>query len=147
VWWQPIVSLLLGITGWFATSFLARPWLDFLNLRSQVHEEIIFTVNAGPMTVHTPDYEKAVESLRRLGAKVQATDVTAPRLLRRFLSKCGYDLTMAGGNLIGLSNSLNLPARYLHADKIEKGLRLPRTSNKEFLDSIRKEISRGSPSG
>jgi hypothetical protein len=53
-------------------------------------------------SLHTPDYEKAVESLRRLGAKVQATDVTAPRLLRRFLSKGGYDLTMAGRNLIGL---------------------------------------------
>ena len=141
--WSAIGAALLGIAGWIVASFFTRPFLDFLTLRSQVHEEIIFTGNAGPMTVGTASYENAVESLRRLGAKVQATDVTASPPLRWFLSKWGYDLTTAGSNLIGLSNSLNLPGRHLHADKIEKGLRLPRTSNDEFLDTIREEIRRG----
>lgn len=103
-----IWSFLLGIVGWFAVGFFGKPLLDFLNLRSQVHEEIIFTC------------DKAQESLRRLGAKVHATnDVTtwlplpwhatnviASLPLRWYLSKTGYDLVKAGGGLIGLSNSM-----------------------------------------
>jgi hypothetical protein len=136
--WPAIASVLLGIVGWLATSFLAKPFLDFLNLRSQVLEEMVFTANVNDknMTV----YNSAVESLRRLGAKVQATDLTASPLLRWFLSKWGYNLDVAGRNLIGLSNSLNVPGRHLHADKIEKGLRLPRTSSDEFIDAVKQEI-------
>src|SRR5208283_3054798 len=96
-------------------------------LRSLVLEEMIFTANVNQIVAGAPAYGTAAESLRRLGAKVQATDLTAPPLLRWFLSKWGYDLTTAGSNLIGLSNSLNLSGRHLHADRIEKGLRLPRT--------------------
>jgi hypothetical protein len=142
--WSAIASLLLGIAGWFATSFVAKPLIDFLNLRSLVLEEMIFTANVSQIVEGTPAYWTAVESLRRLGAKVQATDVTAPPLLRSFLSKWGYDLTTAGRDLIGLSNSLNLRGRHLHADRIEKGLRLPRTSTNEFLDTIKEEIRGGS---
>jgi hypothetical protein len=70
-----IGSFLLGIVGWFAVGFFGKPLLDFLNLRSEVHEEIIFTGNIGP----GPGYDKsacdkAQESLRRLGAKVHATN-------------------------------------------------------------------------
>jgi hypothetical protein len=142
--WSAIASLLLGIMGWIVTSFVAKPLLDFLNLRSLVLEEMIFTANVNQIVEGTPAYWTAAESLRRLGAKVQATDVTAPPLLRSFLSKWGYDLTTAGSNLIGLSNSLNLRGRHVHADRIEKGLRLPRTSTNEFLDTIKEEI-RGGP--
>ena len=71
-----IASFLLGVGGaaggWIVLSFFAKPLLDFLSLRSQVHEEIIFTGNIGPMAEGTADYLKAVESQRRLGAKVQA---------------------------------------------------------------------------
>ena len=135
--WTLIASVLLGILGWLATSLLAKPWLDFLNLRSQVLEEMAFTANVNDenMTV----YKSAVESLRRLGAKVQATDITALPLLRWFLSKRGYNLGVAGSNLIGLSNSLNVSGRHLHTDKIEKGLRLPHTSTAEFLDAVKQE--------
>ena len=78
-----IASLLLGVTGWLVTSFFAKPLLDFLNLRSQVLEELIFTANIDDETM--PLYGTARESLRRLGAKVLATNSTASRLLRRFL--------------------------------------------------------------
>jgi hypothetical protein len=44
-----IGSFLLGIVGWFAVGFFEKPLLDFLNLRSQVHEEIIFTGKNGPV--------------------------------------------------------------------------------------------------
>jgi hypothetical protein len=71
---------LLGVAGWLAVSFFGKPLLDFLNLRSQAHEEVIFTRNIGQMVEGTPVYEKAVGSLRRLGGKVQATNITASRL-------------------------------------------------------------------
>ncbi|MGH6798761.1 MAG: hypothetical protein ACREDI_10335, partial [Roseiarcus sp.] len=57
---------LLGGAKWLAVSFFGKPLLDFLNLRSQVHEEVIFTRNIGQMVEGTPVCEKAVESLRRL---------------------------------------------------------------------------------
>ena len=102
-----IASFLLGVGGaaggWIVLSFFAKPLLDFLSLRSQVHEEIIFTGNIGPMAEGTADYLKAVESQRRLGAKVQAMNahVSVSSLpfvflpLRWFLSMQRYDL--AGG--------------------------------------------------
>jgi hypothetical protein len=141
-----ILAFLVGFVGWIAASFFGKPLIDFLTLRSEVHEEIIFTGNANPMTVGTTIYTKAQEALRRLGARVQATDVTAPRLLRWFLSKWGYDLTTAGRDLIGLSNSLNLPERHLHVDRIERALKLP-PSTAEFLDSTKQQIGRGFSSG
>lgn len=79
-----------------------------------MHEEIIFTGNIDPMVEHTANYDKAVESLRRLGARVQAmnANVSVSSLpfvflpLRRFLSMQGYDPARPGRGLIGLSNSL-----------------------------------------
>src|SRR5271154_4826914 len=109
-----ITSFLLGVLGWIVINSFGKPLLDFLSLRSEVHEEIIFTNNVGKMVEHTDDYDKAVESLRRLGARVQAmnANVSVSSLpfvflpLRWFLSKQGYDLAKAARGLIGLSNSL-----------------------------------------
>jgi hypothetical protein len=130
-----IGTTLLGIVGgffaWIATNFLGKPLLDFLALRSQVQEEITFTGNVGPMTAHTPEYDEAVESLRRLGAKMRATNVDAQLMLRRplrwFLLKSGYDLEKAARNLIGLSNAMALPhdKRAGHITSIQDALRLP----------------------
>jgi len=138
--WGAIASFLLGGIGWFVASFFAKPLLDFLNLRNQVLEELIFTANVNDERM--PLYASARESLRRLGAKVLAINSTSYRPLRWFLSKCRYELGQngAGGSLIGLSNSLNLPVRHLQIDKIEKGLRLPSTYIPEYLDMIKKEI-------
>jgi hypothetical protein len=108
--WSAIASFLLGVVGWLGVSFVGKPLLDFLNLRSQVHEEIIFTGNIGPMTADTSVYDKAQNSLRRLGAKVHATnDVTAwlplrwhatnviaSLPLRWYLSKTGYEPCQGG---------------------------------------------------
>ena len=92
---------------------------------------------------HVPALKKPLLTSFR-DAKVLATNSTASWLLRRFLSKWGYELAGAGGNLIGLSNSLNLPDRHLHIDRIEKGLRLPSTHIPEFLDMVRNKIQQGS---
>jgi hypothetical protein len=136
--WSAILSVFLGVFGWFATSFIAKPLLDCINLRNQVLEEMIFTANVNDEKMQV--YGKSVESLRRLGAKVQATEVTATPLLRLCISKLGYNLSVAGSNLIGLSNSLNVPGRHIHADKVEKGLRLPLTSTAEFLSAVQEEL-------
>jgi hypothetical protein len=144
--WSAILPILLpvslGAVGWYAANFLAKPFLEFLALRSQVHEEIIFTGNVGPMTAHhTASYEKAVDSLRRLGAKIQAMDVSAKTLrpqapLRWLLAYYGFDLAKAGTNLIGLSNALTDVGRALHVDKIEVALRLPRSSTDDHLRHV-----------
>jgi hypothetical protein len=140
--WSAIASVLLGVAGWFAASFFAKPLLDFLNLRSQVHEEIIFSGNVGTMVANTPIYEKAVDSLRRLGAKVQAVNVTASPPLDWFLSRAGYNLGKAGSSLIGLSNSLANPdgSRALHINFIQVGLRLPRDYDDEHLRQVVERI-------
>jgi hypothetical protein len=65
--------LFLGIVGWFATSLFAKPFLDFLTLRGFVFEEVIFTANVDQIVEGTPAYWTAVETLRRLGAKVLTT--------------------------------------------------------------------------
>jgi hypothetical protein len=136
--WSAIASILLGVIGWFAASFFAKPLIDFLNLRSQVHEEIIFTGNVGAMVTDTPAYDKAVDSLRRLGARVQAANVSASKPLRWFLSRAGYDLHKAGGGLIGLSNSLITTdgSRALQTNSIQVGLRLPRDYDDELLRQV-----------
>jgi hypothetical protein len=129
--WSAIASLLLGTIGWFVASFFGKPLLDFLNLRSQVHEEVILAGNIGPMRAGTSDY-RAIERLRRLGAQVRATSITASPLLRWYLSKAGYDLKKAAGGLIGLSNSLNQEDRALYTDQIQKGLKLPPDYQPEY---------------
>jgi hypothetical protein len=119
--------IVLGIVGWCVASFLATPFLDFMKLRGQVHEELIFTANIGAMLAGKPEHAKAMDSLRRLGAKVQATNVSAAGPLRWFFGFLGYDLVKAGRSLIALSNSLSETPdiRSPHANSIRKGLRLP----------------------
>ena len=109
--WSAIASVLLGVVGWLGVSFVGKPLLDFLNLRSQVHEAIIFTGNVGPMATGGSDYEKAEDSLRRLGAKVHATNATASLPLRWYLSKAGYDLVRAGGGCRYAGDPLGSPRK------------------------------------
>jgi Na+-driven multidrug efflux pump len=135
MWSAIVVPIFFAVVGWIVFNFFAKPLVDFLSLRSQVHEEIIFTRNIGPMVAGTADHLKAVESLRRLGAKVQAMDenVSISSLwlvflpLRWFLSKQGYDLRRAGRGLIGLSNSLALTdgGRAYETKLIQVALKLP----------------------
>jgi hypothetical protein len=132
--WSALVSFLLGVGGWLLTGFFGKPLLDFQNLRSQVHEEIIFTGNIGARVKGEVKYDeatrdKAVDSLRRLAAKVLATEATAWFLLRRFLSMRGYDLVKAGGGLIGLSNCLSSTdgTRAVYRNSIQDALKLPAT--------------------
>jgi hypothetical protein len=94
------------------------------------------------MVAGKPEHAKAADSLRRLGAQVQATNVAAVRPLRWFLSIRGYDLAKASRGLIGLSNSLADAddSRHLHINSIQTGLRLPRDFDDESLRRIRERI-------
>jgi hypothetical protein len=141
--WSAIASFLLGVGGWLLTGFFGKPLLDFQNLRSQVHEEIVYTRNIGGRVEGEVNYDeaahdKAVDSLRRLAAKVLATEASAWFLLRRFLAVRGYDLVKAGGGLIGLSNSLASTdgSRAVHRDSIQDALKLPRDRTEHYLHVI-----------
>lgn len=141
--WAAIASILLGVVGWFVVSFVTKPLLDFLNLKTQVHEEIVFTGNVGAMVAGTANYDKAVDSIRRLGAKVQATNVSLWLPLRWFLSIFRYDLAKAGGGLIALSNSLASTdgSRALHINSIQMALNLPRDYTNAYLCDVVQKMS------
>jgi hypothetical protein len=133
-----IVTALFAVAGWFVASFFAKPFLDFLTLRGQVHEEIVFTGNIGTMTAHHKEsYDQAIGQLRRLGAKMQAMNVSATPVLRWFLFKSGYDLATAGKNLIGLSNALDdYDSRALHVNKVQTALNLQRDYSDEDIQQV-----------
>jgi hypothetical protein len=136
--WGAIFAIVFGGAGWLITSFFAKPLLDFLQLRREVHEEIIMAANLGSVSENAEIVDER-KALRRLAARVEATAVTAPRLLRTFLARRGYDLTKAAGGLIGVSNSLtaNDGARALHKNRAQTGLQLPR----EYTDQEIMEIA------
>jgi hypothetical protein len=119
-------------------SWLAKPFLDFWNLRREARQELIFRsdlINAGTFI-----YDKeAIGTLRRLGIKMQ--DVS-PALLRWGLAQVGYDVAWAGGNLIGLSNALAQPDldrdwRILNTHEIQVSLKLPRSYTDEFMSTLK----------
>lgn len=141
-----IVSFLFGGVGWFATNFFAKPYLDFRNLRSRVHEEIVFTANVAPIDPECSRYREVADSLRRLGAKVLTTNKTESRLLRWFLSWRGYDLVKAGNSLVVLAGCLVKPnpsLRIVQTDGIEEGLILPRSSSLEDVREAKEQIHHG----
>ncbi len=139
--WSALASISVGVSAWIVVSFFGKPLLDFLKLKSQVHEEIVFTANVGAMVAGTASYDKAVDSLRRLGAQVQATGASHP--IAWLLSVLGYDLVKAGGGLIGLSNSLASTdgSRALHIDRIQAGLKLHRDYTEDYLRSVVQRMS------
>jgi hypothetical protein len=111
--WPAIASFLLGIVGWLVASFVGTPFLDFLKLRGKVHEELIFTGNMGEINAGKPEHEKARDSLRRLGAKVQATNVSATPPLRWFFGVLGYDLVEGGSKFDRVIERARQESRYL----------------------------------
>jgi hypothetical protein len=128
-----ILTAVFGVAGWLAASFLGKPFLDFLALRGQVHEEMVYRANVGPMVGYDKEkFDEAIEVLRRLGAKMHAMNISATPQLRWFFKYSKFDVATAAGNLIGLSNALSplettYDDRIPHINKIQIALRLPRT--------------------
>jgi hypothetical protein len=141
-----IATFVVAVAGWLVTNFVAKPYLNFWNLRSQVHEEIVFTANVAPIDVGSPRYLEVADSLRRLGAKVLTTNNTAFPPLRLYLSKAGFDLAKAGDGLIALSKSLADSGphhRAIYTNRIQVGLKLQRDYTDDDLCQMKKEISQG----
>src|SRR5579864_6571056 len=147
--WAAIGSFLLGGLGWIVASFFGKPLIEVYDLRRRVHEEIVYTGDISGYQFEDekqrPVFLEAVENLRRLGAKVQAMNVSATESLRLFLSKRGYDLKLAGGGLIGLSNSLHARDgnRLVQTNAVQKGLELSRDySDEQIRDTTARMVKR-----
>jgi hypothetical protein len=141
--WSAIAPVLFAVIGWLFIGFLGKPFLDFQNLKGEVHEAIVYTGNIGGRVEGEVKYgeaahDNAVDSLRRLAAKVQATYVIASPPLRWFLSVRGYDLVKAGSGLFGLSGSLtsNDGSRAVHRNSIQDALKLSRDRTDDQLRAI-----------
>lgn len=119
-------TLVLGAVGWYGTHYIVRPWLEFRDLRKQVHESLIFFANVRDRT-HDKRYEQAETEFRKLAAKLSALNVSNSKFVRLLFSARGYNLTGASSALIGLSNQLEdtTGERAGLRFDIEKGLRLP----------------------
>jgi hypothetical protein len=140
--WSNITAVVttfgLGAAGWVVTNLLTKPLLAFWALCRSVQEEIIYVANISTPEKGNDRFERAVESLRRLGAQISAAQTSTHPILKLFLEYRGYDLGMASRGLIGLSNSLHLKdgTKAIHRDLIQKGLKLPR----DYTDSDIREI-------
>jgi hypothetical protein len=107
--------------GWFAFEFLGRPIRNFLDLRQLVRHQMLFLANVpAPQPRETCvtseqiqryhiDLKNAREAqriLRDLGSQMLAfgeSETAACIAIKPF----GFDPSLAGRNLIGLSNSLD----------------------------------------
>ena len=120
----------LGTVGWFVTSFLARPFMRFVELRGEVIYRMVLYDNVAARwkeradgTVE-PDRElsedekqrlsEAQEVFRDLAARMRAFASNEP--IAVWIVKLRYDPLQASTALIGVSNTLD---RY-GGDRAEK---------------------------
>jgi hypothetical protein len=110
-----------GGFGWFALQFLGRPIRNFFDLRRSVRHQMLFLANVpAPQPRETcvtfeqiqrydidlKNVREAQRILRDLGAHMLAfgeSETAACIAIKPF----GFDPTVAGRNLIGLSNTLD----------------------------------------
>jgi hypothetical protein len=133
-----VVSIGVGVLSWFAVNLFGKSFLDFLALRKEIHEELIFLSDVNPpseQTLHEgaeEDYKEEVrifsdarQKVRRLGAKMSALNASVyltPYLLRNL----GFDLDSAAKNLLALSTAFEPEDRTVARYMVEVALRLPR---------------------
>jgi len=140
------ISGIAGVCAWVATNFFAEPLLDFRKLRKAIHESLFFNANVGNVS-KDESVESASIDLRKFAAALNAFWVTAPRIVKSYLLRCGYNVELASSNLVGFSNSIHLEegSRAIHRHRIEKGLRLPLSySDEEIRDVIAENRRRNS---
>jgi hypothetical protein len=150
-----VVTFVVGGLGWLATNFIAKPILDFYDLRRRTHEELIVAANIViPGNVGAPQasdqdssetkrYERAYEALRRLGAQLAALDISVEQPARYFFKMQRYDLKVASQGLFAFANSLSSPVqeeRFFPRNQVETALKLPRTYSDEDLRQIRETM-------
>ena len=144
------ITAAIGGIGWFITNMLIGPWRDFLQLRKEIHEAVIFTANVFPTV---PDglqspvarderHIQAIHEIRQLAARLQAANHSFWKLHRWYAAKRGYDLDLAGKSMIGLSNSTGDLA-LIATHRVEKGLKLPVSLSDDVVQEMWKLHSTG----
>ena len=136
---------ILGVTvGWFVLNFLGKPFLEFLTLRKEIQEDLIYLSNVYPPSQQTfhegteEDYQNEVtkfrdarDKMRQLGSRMISfsTFLTKPLpyILQRWM---GYDLDVAARNLLGLSTEFETIDITIRRYRIEVALRLPHSEEK-----------------
>jgi len=128
-----------GAFGWFALEFVGRPIRNFLDLRRLVRHQMLFLANVpAPQPretcvtseqiqrydVDVRNVREAQRILRDLGSQMLAfaeTETAACIAIEPF----GFDPSVAGRNLIGLSNTLDRYGadRAALRKKVEEALR------------------------
>ena len=120
-----LLAAAAAVVGWFVVQFFARQLLEFYELRKQIHEELVFTANIGD--ANSIGFDKGVDDLRRLSAKLDALNRSLSVGSHRYLVWRGYELEKAAGGLRGLSNNLGRRGydKAYSRFSIETALRLP----------------------
>lgn len=124
-----LLPALLGAIGWFGTNLVIRNIIEFNGLRQKIYEELIFTSNVRLAPPDSEDFPLAIDSLRRLAAKLSAISATSNCICNCYFRLLGYDIRSASENLIGYSNSLNPAEKNGHRAYfryyVETSLKLP----------------------
>jgi hypothetical protein len=140
-WLGTLATAAAPTAGWFALTFLVKPYLEFWRLRQEVQEELIYLSN-----VHYPSQETfaegtdedyaeevrrhldALDRYRRLGARLTALHVSLYWPLRYLLRLRNYDFERAartlrryGGEEAWYAGESTITQRCV----IERALRLP----------------------
>ena len=137
-----LLTAMVAVAAWFVAHFVGNPFIKFYSLRERIHQSLFFTANVG---TDDPRFDKAVEELRRHAAALDALLVTLPRFPKWFLNRRGYKLAEAVSGITGPSNSLGITEgeKAIHRNKIELGLKFPRTYTDDDINKIIARLTRG----
>jgi hypothetical protein len=152
--WHIFGPFVLGVLGWVAVNFVGKPYLEFLTLKKEIHEELIIFWYVHPPADQDHDvygeeippeayreamraYSDARETIRRLGSKLSALNVSLTRPLSYWLSWRGYKVQDAANGLLRLSTEFDYADRTLLCDSIERFLRLPYSYPRSYIEQIR----------
>ncbi len=142
IFFSMLITAMVAIAAWFGTHFAGNPLIKFYSLRERIHQSLFFTANVG--TDDPVRYDRAVEELRRHAAALDALRVTLPFFPKWYLTgRRGYKLEEAVGGITGLSNRLysETGEKAIHRDKIEIGLKFPRTYTDKDINQIKAALN------
>ena len=142
-------SLGAGAVGWFAVSFAVKPWLEFLALRKEIQEELIFLSdllhppNLGTLYENGDEADKVKEAynveteifydtqkkIRQLASKLTAHNTflnSSPlKPTSYMLCKLGYKIDEASKKLLQLAKAYDEDDITVTRYQVETALQLP----------------------
>jgi hypothetical protein len=116
-WWEVIPpvfwSIALGGLGWLTISFVFKPWLDFLELRREIHQTLIFYSNiySNWHEVHSntdvqKEWREAQIKFRQVSCRLQALYESFWPWHYAYERCRGYKINEASDSLCGISNEV-----------------------------------------